>query len=150
MNLNMNKRIKAAIGSAIIIAISLSGGVIYKQLTKPTPEEMRQEVITEIVKVINKESQKHKYPLKIDEETQLDSFKATHRGIYYKYTLFYSGELPPSNSQQVKKQITSSICSDKTIRRVMQYGLPYIYEYYKPNGHKWFSVRITIKDCCQQ
>lgn len=147
--MKLNNKVKSALSYVIVLTIALTAGVVWKQLSKPSPEEMRQELIAEIVKRLNEETGKLNYPRRIDEETQWDSFHATPHGVYYKYTLFYSGDFASLDYTQIKKNIARSICSDKTIRQIMNYGLPYIYEYYKPNKQRLFSIEITRRDCYQ-
>ena len=145
--MKLNNKIKSALGYVIALAIALSAGVIYKQLTKPTPEEIRHEAITKIVKTINAESQKYNYPIKIDEETQLDGMRATRDAIFYKYTLHHKGQITQNELHQIRQRVKKAVCSDKTMRQVMRLGLVYLYEYYTPKGYKWFTAVVSISDC---
>lgn len=143
----MDKKLKATLGTIAVISVSLTAGVIWKQLTKPTPEEIRQEIITEIVKRINDESKKYTYPIKLNDEIQLDSMRATRRAIIYKYTMCSNEIFSESAEELFRKQLKDTMCSDKTIRRIMQYGFSYIYQYYTPQGKPLSTTILTAEDC---
>jgi hypothetical protein len=159
------KKILSAIGVIVVFIVVLiakgtgkvvshtigkvAGVAIGNALSKPSEEEIKQELINSFAK--EAEELNKKTPIMIDKDTRLDkiALEPDARVIYFHTLPNYSSHTITSDyiQQNTKQSVKAKVCLDEKIKSALQDGATFVYVYNGNDGVEITRFEITKNDC---
>lgn len=89
-------------------------------------------------------------PIKIDDQTRLDSVEATERQITYRLTI--TKPMPSKSEREqlismLRHQVADNACGNRSYKQILQLGITLVMMYKMPDGESLPAITLSPRDC---